>query len=120
MPRYAILEHHWNGVHWDVLLEHETSLLAWALSKTPLVGGPNQAKRLADHRLIYLDYEGEISGNRGVVTQWDSGHFSWLEHKEGIIRINIMGAKLQGAITLERTDTDQWSFEFIKEGSSTT
>lgn len=28
-----------------------------------------EAERLADHRRVYLDYEGEVSGGRGVVLQ---------------------------------------------------
>ena len=34
------------------------------------------AERLRDHRRHYLDYEGTVSGNRGVVHRWASGHFS--------------------------------------------
>ncbi|TWU01453.1 hypothetical protein [Neorhodopirellula pilleata] len=33
--------------------------------------------RLPDHRHIYLDYQGELSGNRGQITPILSGQFRW-------------------------------------------
>ena len=33
------------------------------------------ATRLPDHRLAYLEYEGPVSGNRGVVRRIDSGKY---------------------------------------------
>ena len=33
------------------------------------------AEALPDHRLIYLEYEGPISGDRGTVVAWDRGEY---------------------------------------------
>lgn len=37
------------------------------------------AERLADHRLAYLEYEGEISGNRGSVQRIAEGGYELLQ-----------------------------------------
>ena len=72
MPRFVVLEHAWNGTHWDFLLEDGPALRAWALD-APIVRGQTQpARSLPDHRLVYLEYEGPISGDRGVVRRWGS------------------------------------------------
>ena len=88
MPRYAVIEHHWNGVHWDFLLEAEGVLLTWALSEEPNSALSISATKLADHRIIYLDYEGEISGGRGHVRRWDGGEYAWLEHDPRSVRVS--------------------------------
>jgi hypothetical protein len=67
MRRFVLLEHQWNGVHWDLMLEEGDVLRTWAID-VPVVSGVDlPARRLADHRLIYLDYEGPISGLRVYV-----------------------------------------------------
>ncbi len=61
------------GSHWDLLLELDNGeLLTWQIASFPDLKSLTQsleipAKRLKNHRLIYLDYEGPISGNRGSV-----------------------------------------------------
>ena len=65
MPRFVILEHHWNGVHWDLMLEVDDRLRTWALDAPIAPGMDVPARRLPDHRAVYLDYEGAISGGRG-------------------------------------------------------
>jgi hypothetical protein len=66
------------GVHWDLMLESGDVLHTWALAAEPAPNLPIAAEQLPDHRLIYLDYEGPISGNRGTVTRWDAGRFEVL------------------------------------------
>lgn len=66
--------------HWDLMFEVGKSLLTLQLPALPedLDGGrPREiaARRLPDHRLQYLDYEGEIAGNRGSVRQVASGQY---------------------------------------------
>ena len=70
MPRFAILEHDWPSRHWDLLLEDGDALLAWRLMEEPRAGMAVIAEKNADHRTVYLDYEGPVSGDRGSVTRW--------------------------------------------------
>lgn len=73
--RYAILRH--EGIddpHFDLLFETApgSMLAAWRSPCWPLeMDRPIQ--RLPDHRPMYLDYEGEISGGRGSVTRAKGG-----------------------------------------------
>jgi len=71
--RYVILEHDWPTIHWDLLLDVGSTLRAWRLWEEPAEGMTIRAEINADHRRIYLDYEGEVSGGRGVVRRWDFG-----------------------------------------------
>lgn len=75
MPRYVILTHDHPFPHWDFMLEQERSLATWRLLDEPAAGRTCRAEALPDHRLHYLDYEGPVSGGRGVVARWDNGTY---------------------------------------------
>ena len=38
MLRFVLLEHNWNGVHWDFMLEVGEALRTWAID-APIVSG---------------------------------------------------------------------------------
>ena len=67
------------GSHWDLLLELDNGeLLTWQIASLPDLKSLTQslkitAKRLKNHRSVYLEYEGPISGNRGSVQRLASG-----------------------------------------------
>ncbi len=46
MPRFVLLEHAWNGVHWDFMLEAGESLRTWAID-APIVAGRTLGPRIA-------------------------------------------------------------------------
>lgn len=71
------------GHHFDWLLapddRPETLLLTFRVPRNPAASAEDDsldAARLPDHRRLYLDYEGPISGNRGHVTRVARGR--WL------------------------------------------
>ena len=66
MPRFVLLEHRWNGVHWDFMLEAGRVLRTWAIDAPIVAGQDLPARALRDHRPVYLDYEGEVSGEPGT------------------------------------------------------
>lgn len=77
MPRFVILRHDWPHPHYDLLLEAGPVLKAWRLATAPVApGGWVPAEPNADHRLIYLDYQGPLSDDRGAVTRWDAGTYA--------------------------------------------
>ncbi|MBX9585227.1 MAG: hypothetical protein K2X87_33390 [Gemmataceae bacterium] len=96
VPRYAILEHDWPARHWDLFLEAGNVLRAWRLLAEPLPGASVPAEPAADHRLMYLDYEGPVSGGRGSVTRWDAGTFEWVRDEPGRVVIEVDGLRLRG------------------------
>lgn len=72
--RFVILEHNWNGIHYDLMLEENGVLKTWRLAEM-LKPGTQVAKKLPNHRIDYLQYEGPISGNRGEVKRVASGTY---------------------------------------------
>ena len=70
--------------HWDLLLEHPTGfgekLLAFAAPTPPEEWGHAiVVEQLPDHRFVYLDYQGPVSGNRGSVSRVLDGTIQWQE-----------------------------------------
>ena len=72
------------------------------------------AEALADHRIVYLTYEGPVSGDRGHVTQWDRGDYSVVDDHGDRLAIHLMGDRLQCELTiaLDREDSTRWHFVF--------
>ncbi len=69
--------------HFDLLLQWQGALLTWELPFQPLLeDSSTAARRLPDHRLIYLDFSGPLSESRGHVQQVDSGLLNWLAPPE--------------------------------------
>ena len=102
MPRFAILAHDWPAPHLDLLLEAGPVLRAWRLLGEP-GAAPVPAEPNADHRPLYLDYEGPVSGGRGAVTRWDAGTFEWVEDGPDRVVVELRGAKLAGRFALDGT-----------------
>ena len=99
MPRYVVLEHDWPAPHFDFLLEAGDVLRAWRLDAPPACG-VNAAVANFDHRRIYLDYEGEVSGDRGTVRRWDAGTFEWVEDAPGRAVVELRGGTIKGRVEL--------------------
>ncbi|MBI5864112.1 MAG: hypothetical protein HZB38_06360 [Planctomycetes bacterium] len=97
---FALLEHTTaDGVHWAFLLEAPSQplLLTWRLTKNPLEhAGPIDAERIQDHRPIYLEFEGELTGGRGVVRRLDRGGAMLLEKVEDRLRVRLNGRRMRG------------------------
>ncbi|MBI3408409.1 MAG: hypothetical protein HY040_08635 [Planctomycetes bacterium] len=96
MPRFVILEHDHPELHWDFMLEMDGILKTWRLGSPPVIDGDAiAATPLPDHRLLYLDYEGPVSGGRGTVKRWDGGEYDGQPTDKGW-RAQLRGGKLQG------------------------
>ncbi len=95
--------------HFDLLLqppprndlECGEAVLTWEVLRLPLEGEVIQVKRLADHRLIYLDFEGELSENRGHVTRWEAGHLIWDNCSANHLQALLFGERLTAKLVLE-------------------
>ncbi|HZW35068.1 MAG TPA: DNA polymerase ligase N-terminal domain-containing protein [Isosphaeraceae bacterium] len=100
MPRFVLLEHTWDGVHWDFMLEDGEVLRTWAID-APLVAGTDlPARALPDHRRLYLDYEGAVSGNRGTVRRIDAGTYSAVAWGDHLVHVRLQGSQLVGEVVL--------------------
>jgi len=98
VPRFVVLSHDWPEPHFDLLLEAGPVLRAWRLlhepGETAVPAEPN-----ADHRLMYLDYEGPVSGGRGTVTRWDAGTFDTIVEAATAV-LELRGTRLTGLFVL--------------------
>jgi hypothetical protein len=106
VPRFVVLEHDWPTRHWDLLLEAGPVLKAWRLLSEPGNGRAVPAEPNFDHRFLYLEYEGPLSGNRGSVRRWDAGTFQGTPG--GPMFLN--GGRLNGRALISPTETG-WTFE---------
>src|SRR5262245_27127167 len=98
MPRYVILEHDHPVLHWDFMLEAGDVLRTWRLPSPPQSGQVMPAVASIDHRPLYLDYEGPVSGHRGTVTRWDGGRFTWHADEPNRVVVELSGERLQGTV----------------------
>ena len=83
MPRFVILLHRPapnsnEPPHYDFMLEvtAEGSLATWRWNTIPIDSSDFTGIPLTAHRLEYLEYEGEVSGNRGSVQRKVQGSYS--------------------------------------------
>jgi len=96
-------------------LPKKTNLLEEAGTEGELVAETEiDAEQLADHRIAYLDYEGEISGGRGTVTRWDRGTYTLVTETALQLVLQLRGEKMRGRVRLKRSDktSNDWSFTF--------
>lgn len=117
MPRYVILEHDHPYLHWDLMLETGFALRTWRLAAPPQSGAVIAAENIFNHRLVYLDYEGPLSDNRGQVRRWDSGTFQEILNEPDRLIVKLAGQHCSGTIELQQAD-QSWSFLYIAEEKS--
>jgi len=118
MPRYVILEHDWPQKHWDFMLEVGDVLQTWKLPIAPAANVEMPGEKTFDHRLMYLDYEGPISGDRGSVVRWDAGSYELIVEKsrarskrDHIDRrlIQLEGKRLQCMLEMTCREGPNWT-----------
>lgn len=112
MPRYVLLAHDHPYPHLDLMLEAGETLWTWRLEGPLLPGQTIGAVRMFDHRLIYLDYEGPISGGRGSVRRLDEGTFIWQEQGCRQVVARVTAGRLTGTLRLQLSDGDGWEAEW--------
>lgn len=120
MPRFAILTHDHPHLHWDFLLEKQAVLRAWRLQFPPDHQGSIPAVPLPDHRRMYLDYEGPVSGDRGRVSRWDAGTFELIKESESTIRVRLRGTRILSLAEGHQQSDGLWEFTFALEYPAST
>ena len=119
MPQFVILFHEMpagatRASHWDFMVEQNGVLMTWALEREPRANEIIEATRLPDHRLAYLDYEGEVSAGRGNVTRYERGEYCLAHNDPDHLLLTLCSQKLIGRVTLDRdADSHRWRFSFV-------
>jgi hypothetical protein len=114
MPRFVVLRHETppgypRPPHYDLMLEQGGGLWTWALQSLPVAGGEAvAAERLPDHRPDYLDYEGEVTRDRGYVTRVDRGSCEAVAARGDELRFRVAGASLDGQLELKPAEGSGW------------
>ena len=98
------------------MLEAEEILKTWRIPNPP-DQSPQTIEQIQDHRMIYLQYEGEISGNRGYVKIWDKGEYVTRTWSAQLIAIQLSGERLKGNYYIKLFESKKWIFE--KSGAKT-
>ncbi len=96
MPRFVVLAHDWPEPHLDLFLEAGDALRAWKLPADFSPDTPSTILPNVPHRRFYLDFEGDLTGDRGSVLRWDCGEFEWMEESPVLLRVNFAGRRLIG------------------------
>lgn len=114
--RFVILHHTLHGgEHWDLMLERDGMLATWQLLGEPtgINALPIPARRIGDHRIAFLEYEGPISGDRGRVTRYDSGFYEPESATDRAWVIVLTGRRLTGPLRLKSVSDadDRWVLE---------
>ncbi len=96
--RYVVLHHTGvNPEHFDLLVQPQATgsgglLPTWRIEARPDVWSEaTMAVRQADHRPIYMEYEGAISGNRGQVQRVAAGVAEIRGSGEDYCRLELRG-----------------------------
>ncbi len=87
--------------HFDLLVERDGVLVTFRVDDldalAELAEGERLAvERIADHRIIYLDFEGSISGDRGTVTLRDRGPGEVRPRGDGSLDLRVAGDRVRG------------------------
>lgn len=109
MPRFTI-SHHTGAKeedHYDLFLEQGELLKTWRLQNT-VFQAAQTVVAAKDHRPMYLDHEGEVSGKRGQVRIWDRGTYTSDLWTDARIQVALQGRQFRGRLLLER-DEKGWS-----------
>ena len=108
--RYVVLRH--EGVdepHFDLLLETApgSDLATWRSPIWPLTEA-TPLTQLRDHRRAYLDYEGPVSGDRGIVYRVADGPCLVARHPDGSWMITLLDRPGRPVLMLSFVEPSSW------------
>jgi bifunctional non-homologous end joining protein LigD len=110
---FCVQKHLASHLHYDFRLEHDGTLLSWAVPKGPSLDPKTRrlAMQVEDHPIEYGTFEGVIPSGygAGIVMLWDQG--TWTPQvedvdaalKKGDLKFTLDGYKLKGSWALVRT-----------------
>jgi hypothetical protein len=92
-------------------------LWTWNLRTAPAelpTGAIAPARRIADHRRAYLDFEGEVSGRRGTVRIVETGTLEILDLFGERLRVRLRGQGGEIVVELEQLQEGEWALRRIE------
>ena len=111
-PSHFVVQEHCtpDGVHWDLMLQHEDTLWTWRMSCPPTAIGdiPLILDKIIDHPLRFLSYEGPVQNNTASVKIADCGTYESIERTEIFLRVVFCGRHIKGCFLLDKKDSCTW------------
>jgi hypothetical protein len=74
-----------------------------------------EATRLADHRRVYLEYEGALSDGRGAVTRVDEGICRPRLWRANRFVLDVRMSGLRGTVEAAQVDGQRWRVRVVAE-----
>ncbi|MHC4149534.1 MAG: DNA polymerase ligase N-terminal domain-containing protein [Planctomycetota bacterium] len=111
--RFVIQEHtRSRDVHWDLMLEFGDILQTYRLKEAPdkVLRHAVNAKKIFDHPLKFLTYEGPVNNGRGSVRIIEAGTYQLMHQKYNRIELSLSGQILRGEFTLNHIKYNDWRF----------
>ena len=121
MLKQFVFHYHtdYKSPHYDLMLNYGDALATWQL-EIPLSEMVEKqtilVRKIADHRLFYLTYEGEISRGRGKIKRIDFGYYEPLISEEFYWDFILRGQKYINHYQLRKIKLDDniWSLTKLK------
>jgi hypothetical protein len=111
----VLLRHEGHGaIHFDFMLEDGDTLATWQFDESPALlapGGQLPCIRLSPHRRAYLDYEGQVSGDRGTVSRAAAGTYALLSATATNWSFKLHSPTLVGLFHLYHLTGPAWSLK---------
>ena len=109
------------GDHYDWLFDIAEApagpLVAFRVAVTPneaLAAAPVVAERIKDHRRVYLDFEGELTGGRGAVARVGRGGVVSCEWDGRTLRAELTWDGAAVSLSGEAADGGVWSLRLVR------
>ena len=107
--RYVILHH--TGIqepHFDLMFETlpGSMLTAWRSPQWP-IEAPAPVTRLRDHRRLYLEYEGDVSG-QGAVSRVAEGGCQVEIGENSVWNIRLLSGATPQILVFHQIDSERW------------
>jgi hypothetical protein len=91
-------------------------LKTWRVPQWPLAD-VQQGEAFPDHRLAYLDFEGQLTGNRGTVRRVGTGKYETLDREPHRWVVRLTGA-MAGKLSIQHTGTSvQFAWQADEPGA---
>ncbi|MEZ6138341.1 MAG: hypothetical protein R3C53_25945 [Pirellulaceae bacterium] len=94
--------------HWDFMVETADLLLTFRLDRLPQDGTTAiLAERLSDHRQRYLDFEGELSNDRGHVRRVAKGNYQLVDSANNLLILALNSTWFTGQMQFQFCDVGE-------------
>ncbi len=101
--KFVIHHHITKPEHYDLMIEKDDVLHTWQIPEKLfqefINGNQIEIEQIQDHRKKYLNYEGPISCDRGMVKIYDTGEYIEKSWDMDII-LQLQGNRLDGQLSL--------------------